>query len=133
MLKKIARLSERTGQTPNEIVAEGINLFEKQIRPEAQQSKPFLKPHVMKPEDPNGLLVKLEPDEQRRTIYREVASLMLRYNAEQVSSDEMVRRTKVAVENRMNNTPEDKRKEIAKKAAEARWAKKRELPTSSTD
>lgn len=114
-LKRLNALSERTGTGAADIIAAGIDLYEKHFS--AKNRRVLIA-------DASSKLSKLVPDADKREIFQEVMSAMAKRTASSMTAEERTNRAKAGAAARHGVLTPEQRKAQAKKAAAARWGKK---------
>lgn len=98
-------LSRRTGESPAEIVAKGIELYEKD----------FL--------SKKGRLAKIIDDPEKLEVYSEMMSELAKSQSASMSKKERVERARAGAKARASHLTPEQRSAQAKKAAVKRWEK----------
>lgn len=80
--RRLIGLSERTGQSPAQIIDAGIQLFERHVESIDPDAK----------EDQDSQLVRLVPDRQKRTIFREVLKILSTHANAKMTDEAKARR-----------------------------------------
>lgn len=110
ILRKIERLSRDSGECVEAIIETGLKLYEKRAKREMMPA--------------NARLVDLVKDPKKLAIFQEVNDILREYSHQKLTPAQKSARGAAGGKGRADKLSDARRKEIAKKAAAARWGKK---------